>query len=83
MGDPTRVRLLALLEHEEMTVAELTQVTRLTQSRVSTHLGKLRKAALVTDRRAGSSSYYRLNRTGMPDDRRARSGTSRHWCNDG
>ena len=68
MGDPNRVRLLALLEREEMTVAELTQVTRLAQSRVSTHLGKLRKAGLVTDRRSGSSAYYRLNRTRMPDD---------------
>ena len=51
-----------------MTVAELTQVTRLTQSRVSTHLGKLRKAGIVTDRRAGSSAYYRLNRTRMPGE---------------
>jgi len=44
LGDPTRVRLLSLLFREELTVAELTQVTRLAQSRVSTHLGKLRDA---------------------------------------
>ncbi|MHC4732038.1 MAG: ArsR/SmtB family transcription factor, partial [Planctomycetota bacterium] len=62
LGDPTRVRLLSLLAKEELTVAELTQVTRLTQSRVSTHLGKLREAGLVRDRRAGTSSYYRVTR---------------------
>jgi ArsR family transcriptional regulator len=70
LGDPTRVRLLALLRNEELTVAELTQITRLTQSRVSTHLGKLREAALVRDRRAGASTYYTLN-PAMPPDARA------------
>ena len=38
LADPTRVRLLALLEREELTVAELSAVTRLAQPRVSTHL---------------------------------------------
>ena len=66
LGDPTRIRLLALLAEEELTVAELTQVTQLSQSRVSTHLGKLREAALVRDRRAGSSAFYALNQGGMP-----------------
>ncbi|MHC4133720.1 MAG: ArsR/SmtB family transcription factor [Planctomycetota bacterium] len=70
LGDPTRVRLLSLLAKEELTVAELTQVTRLTQSRVSTHLGKLREAGLVRDRRAGTSSYYRVTRKNMPVDAR-------------
>jgi ArsR family transcriptional regulator len=70
LGDPTRVRLLALLAREELSVAELTEVTRLAQSRVSTHLGKLREAGLVRDRRAGTSSYYRLARKGMPADAR-------------
>ncbi len=61
LADPTRVRLLALLEHEELTVAELASVTRLAQPRVSTHLAKLKEAAVVHDRRAGVSAYYRLN----------------------
>lgn len=61
LADATRVRLLALLEHEELTVAELAAVTRLAQPRVSTHLAKLRDAAVVHDRRAGVSAYYRLN----------------------
>jgi ArsR family transcriptional regulator len=61
LSDPTRVRLLALLEREELTVAELSGVLRLAQPRVSTHLAKLKDAALVRDRRAGVSAYYRFN----------------------
>jgi len=61
LSDPTRVRLLALLEREELTVAELSAVLRLAQPRVSTHLAKLKEAGLVRDRRAGVSAYYRFN----------------------
>ena len=61
LSDPTRVRLLALLEREELTVAELSAVMRLAQPRVSTHLAKLKEADLVRDRRAGVSAYYRVN----------------------
>lgn len=61
LADPTRVRLLALLENEELTVAELASITRLAQPRVSTHLAKLKDAELVLDRRAGVSAYYRFN----------------------
>ena len=61
LADPTRVRLLALLEREELTVAELSAVTRLAQPRVSTHLARLKEAGLVRDRRAGVSAYYRFN----------------------
>jgi len=60
LGDPTRLRLLALLDREELTVAELAQVTRLAQPRVSTHLARLREACLVVDRREGVSVYYRI-----------------------
>src|SRR5690554_7669836 len=60
LADPTRVRLLALLEREELTVAELSAVTRLAQPRVSTHLARLKDAGLVRDRRAGVSAYYRF-----------------------
>jgi ArsR family transcriptional regulator len=61
LSDSTRVRLLALLEREELTVAELSSVLRLAQPRVSTHLAKLKEADLVRDRRAGVSAYYRFN----------------------
>ena len=61
LSDPTRVRLLALLRREELTVAELSAVLGLAQPRVSTHLAKLKEAGLVRDRRAGVSAYYRCN----------------------
>ncbi len=61
LGDPTRVRLLSVLAREELTVAELTTVLQVPQSRVSTHLGKLREASLLRDRRAGTSTFYALS----------------------
>lgn len=61
LSDPTRVRLLALLRREELTVAELSSVLGLAQPRVSTHLAKLKEAGLVRDRRSGVSAYYRSN----------------------
>ncbi len=61
LADPTRVRLLGLLQLEELTVAELATILQLAQPRVSTHLAKLRDAGLVHDRRAGVSAYYRIN----------------------
>ncbi|WFC43618.1 metalloregulator ArsR/SmtB family transcription factor [Pseudoxanthomonas sp. SE1] len=60
-ADATRVRLLALLSREELTVAELSAITQLAQPRVSTHLAKLKDAGLVRDRRAGVSAYYRFD----------------------
>lgn len=70
LGDPNRVRLLVLLQDEELTVAELTRITRLTQSRVSSHLGKLKEAGLVQDRRAGTAAFYRSEPAVMPDEAR-------------
>ena len=71
LSDPTRVRLLALLELEELTVAELSSVTRLAQPRVSTHLARLKEAGLVRDRRAGVSAYYRFDEAALDPAQRA------------
>src|SRR6187549_1305010 len=57
-GDATRVRLMCLVEQAELTVAELTVITNLQQPRVSTHLGKLREAGVLRDRREGASTFY-------------------------
>ncbi|PWN56835.1 ArsR/SmtB family transcription factor [Abyssibacter profundi] len=58
LADGTRLRLLAVLESDALSVAELTQVTGLAQSRVSSHVSKLREAKLLTDARMGSSTLY-------------------------
>jgi SAM-dependent methyltransferase len=70
-ADATRVRLLSLLEREELTVAELSAITQLAQPRVSTHLAKLKDAGLVRDRRAGVSAYYRFEEAALDPTQRA------------
>jgi ArsR family transcriptional regulator len=61
LADETRLRLLILLESYELTIAELTEVTALAQSRVSTHLSRLKRAGLVQDRRVGAASLFSAN----------------------
>jgi len=70
-ADATRVRLMSLLEGEELTVAELSAITQLAQPRVSTHLAKLKEAGLVRDRRAGVSAYYRFDESALDAAQRA------------
>ncbi|MBI5775010.1 MAG: metalloregulator ArsR/SmtB family transcription factor [Verrucomicrobia bacterium] len=61
LADPTRLRIVALLEKDELSVNELQEVTRLGQSRISTHLGLLADAGLVLSRREGKRTFYKLN----------------------
>ncbi len=82
LADATRVRLLALLEREELTVAELSSITRLAQPRVSTHLARLKEAGLVRDRRAGVSAYYRFDEAGLDEAQRALWRTLREGSDD-
>jgi ArsR family transcriptional regulator len=70
-ADATRVRLLSLLEGEELTVAQLSAITQLAQPRVSTHLARLKEAGLVRDRRAGVSAYYRFEESALDAAQRA------------
>ncbi|MBV8970486.1 MAG: metalloregulator ArsR/SmtB family transcription factor [Verrucomicrobia bacterium] len=58
LADPTRARLLHLLETGELTVAEIQSVLEMGQSRISTHLSQLKRAGLVQDRRVGKNSFY-------------------------
>lgn len=61
LSDPTRLRIVALLEKDELSVNELQEITHMGQSRISTHLGLLQDAELVQSRREGKRTYYRLN----------------------
>src|SRR5690606_1847593 len=81
-ADATRVRLLALLEGEELTVAELSAITQLAQPRVSTHLARLKEAGLVRDRRAGVSAYYRFDDAALDPAQRALWQTISHGSDD-
>ena len=55
------MRIVALLEKEELSVNELQEITRMGQSRISTHLGLLQEAGLVQSRRDGKRTFYRLS----------------------
>jgi ubiquinone/menaquinone biosynthesis C-methylase UbiE/DNA-binding MarR family transcriptional regulator len=71
LADPTRLRLLLLLEQEELSVAELQQILGMGQSRISSHLAQLKRAGVVEDRRAGKNVYYGASENGQ-GSRRAR-----------
>src|SRR5579863_9019972 len=71
LADPSRVRLLLLLEREELSVAELQEILAMGQSRISTHLAQLRQAGLVEDRRQGKNSLYSLKSRELMDILRA------------
>ncbi len=60
LSDPTRLRIIALLEREELSVNELQEITRMGQSRISTHLGLLQEAGLLQSRRDGKRTFYKL-----------------------
>ncbi len=60
LSDPTRMRILRLLEREELVVQELMEVLGMAQSRVSRHLAILREAGLLRDRRDGTYVFYRF-----------------------
>src|SRR5579885_306073 len=63
-ADPNRLRLLLLLEKEELSVAELQEILARGQSHISTWLAQLKQAGLVDDRRTGKNSFYRLTAPG-------------------
>ena len=72
LADPTRLRLLLLLEQEELSVAELQDILGMGQSRISSHLAQLKRAGVVEDRRAGKNVYYGLTNDQKLDPQRAK-----------
>lgn len=70
LGDESRLRLCALLRGRELCVSDLVHVTGISQSRVSTHLGRLREAGIVLDRRQGAQSFYALAEESLPETAR-------------
>ena len=60
LADRTRLRLIQLLGDEELCVCDCVAVLKTNQPRVSRHLAYLRRAGLVSARRDGKWTYYRL-----------------------
>lgn len=61
LAEPSRARILLLLEQEELSVAELQEILGMGQSTISTYLAQLKQAQLVEDRRTGKNILYRFN----------------------
>lgn len=58
LADPTRIRILMLLEREALSVAELQEILGMGQSRISTQLSQLKTEGLVEDARSGKNNIY-------------------------
>ena len=58
ISDPTRLRILMLVENEALSVAELQEVLGMGQSRISTQLSQLKMEGLVSDERSGKNNIY-------------------------
>jgi SAM-dependent methyltransferase len=71
LGDESRIRLCALLRERELSVTDLVRVTGISQSRVSTHLARLREGGFVRDRRDGQHSFYLLAVNTLPGTAKA------------
>ncbi len=60
LGEPIRLRILQNLEHEEMSVTELTAHVGSTQPNISRHLKVLQDAGLIKRRQVGTSARYSI-----------------------
>src|SRR3954468_1722979 len=61
LGDEVRLRILRLLAAERLNVSELTAILGIAQSGVSRHLGLLKDAGLVEERRDAGFTFFRLS----------------------
>lgn len=69
LSDANRLRVLLLVEREELSVAELQEILGMGQSTLSTHLSQLKQAGLVEDRRIGKNILYQLKRENGSSDK--------------
>ena len=67
LADPTRRRILQLLQDGEMTAGELAQHFDMAKPSVSHHFNVLKQADLIVSRRDGQQIYYGLNTTVVED----------------
>ncbi len=65
LSEETRLRILRLLEKEELCVCDITESLNMTQPNISFHLGMLKEAGLIKDRKNGRWVHYSLNESDM------------------
>jgi ArsR family transcriptional regulator len=66
LADPTRLRILALLEKDELCVCEIADALVIPQSSLSTHLQALRHGKLVRATKRGTWAYYAIEDEARP-----------------
>ncbi len=81
IADPTRRRLLALLDDKEMSVSALSGHFSMSRTAVSKHLRVLREAGLVKARKSGRETRYRLDPTPLVEVKDWLSYFERFWAN--
>ncbi|HEX6658842.1 MAG TPA: metalloregulator ArsR/SmtB family transcription factor, partial [Ilumatobacter sp.] len=60
IGEETRLRIVALLQHGELTVTDLTDILGQSQPRISRHLKLLAEAGVVDKHREGTWAFFEL-----------------------
>jgi ArsR family transcriptional regulator len=66
LADPTRLRLLNLMDGREVCVCYFVEILKQGQPKISRHLAYLRRAGIVEARRDGKWMHYRIERPGDP-----------------
>ena len=61
LSDETRLKILKLLEDGELCVCDIVETLKMTQPNISFHLGMLKEAGLIKDRKDGRWMYYSPN----------------------
>lgn len=62
LADPTRLKIIALLNIRDCCVCELVPIFNISQPAISKHLSRLKNAELVSETRKGMWVFYSLNR---------------------
>ena len=65
LSDETRLRILRLLKDRELCVCDIADTLSMTQPNISFHLGMLKEAGLIQDRKNGRWIHYSLNESDM------------------
>lgn len=65
LSDETRLRILSLLKEGELCVCDIAETLEMTQPNISFHLGMLKEAGIIRDRKNGRWIYYSLDESDM------------------
>lgn len=82
LSDPNRIRVLKLLQEDELCVCEIRKIVGLAQSTVSKHMKILEDAGMVDSRRQGTWMIYSLADGRESDYAKTMLTELRHWLND-